>query len=66
MSEAGQAELTEVLRQSQQEQARVTVYFRGSRAEGVVARLDTTTVELREGAERVVVRIDRIDAVRRV
>ncbi len=64
-TDSGQAEIVETLRACQQDQARVHIYFNGATIGGLVARLDPSTVEIREQSQRVVVRLDRIDAVRR-
>ncbi len=55
----------EVLRAALQDQVPLTVFVAGAQLKGVVARLEGGIVDLREGAERTTVRIDRIDAVRR-
>lgn len=57
--------IREALHASQQDQVRVVLCVRGLQMAGVVARLEEECVELRDGAERVVVRLERIDAVRR-
>jgi hypothetical protein len=57
--------VAEALHASQQDQVRVVLYLAGGQVAGVVARVDGEAVELREGAERIVVRLSRIDAVRR-
>jgi len=65
LSDAPEAEIVEALRAALQDQARVILYVNGLQLHGAVARLEGSSVELREGAERVVARLDRIDAVRR-
>jgi hypothetical protein len=55
--------LVDLLSASLAEQTPVTVYIRGVRADGVVVHLGDDTVELRHQGERMVVRLDRIDAV---
>ena len=57
--------LEETLRACLTEQVKVTLLLDGASVSGVVARVDGGLVELRDGAERVLVRIDRIAAVRR-
>lgn len=55
--------LLDALRASLAEQTPVLVHLHGARIEGVVARLDETTVELRNGPARSIVRLSQIDAV---
>jgi hypothetical protein len=55
----------EILRAAQQDQVKVSLFVAGAQLSGAVARVEAGVVELREGAERTTVRIDRVDAVRR-
>jgi len=55
--------IVDLLRASLAEQTPVVVYFRSGRVDGVVSRLDDTTVELRKDRVRTVVRLSEIDAV---
>ena len=55
--------VVDLLRASQAEQTPVVVYFRSGRLDGVVTRLDETTVELRGDRTRSVIRLSEIDAV---
>lgn len=57
--------LEDVLRSALQDQVRVLLHVGGAELGGVVARVDRGVVELREGAERTSVRLERIDAIRR-
>lgn len=65
LERAALSELSELLRQSQIDQSRLQLHLRAGVVAGTVARLDKGTVELRDGSERVVVRLDRIEAIRR-
>jgi hypothetical protein len=60
-------DIANALHGSLQEQLPVVVYFQGNQVKGIVSRLETTTVELRQANQpgRIVVRLDRIDAVMR-
>ncbi|MCE9583387.1 MAG: hypothetical protein K8T20_12950 [Planctomycetes bacterium] len=57
--------IRDVLKSSKAEQLAVTVHVQGSALTGIVSRIDEATAELRsaKGRTRIVVRLDRIDAV---
>ena len=57
--------IREVLKSSKTEQLAVAVHVQGSVLTGIVSRIDDATAELRsaKGRTRIVIRLDRIDAV---